>query len=604
MLEFRNVSCRDKGAVLQKFSMTFEREGGVTALICPKYQVTEDLVGILTARVPISNGVVRLDGRDYFSRPSDMNVSFILGEPVVYRQLSVLDNVFMNRKSYSLFTRKKTLEECRRLLSEFEIPVRERQSTMELSYEELRLIEILRCYVEKPALLILHGVNTSLTLNVFPIFKRVLDRVIGNGTQVILLSNLIEEAIKLADTVILYNNGKIYGTYKTEAIEKNPARFNYLMLGGDELELKGAEPGEETLKWIEKIEKNVFSLSAGYDLTATAKTFGKSLTETIGADNCVVYTVDEKHNSVIHVKAFDNFTSVPVMSTEALKEVVSFDNIRIMKPGGEESVRYFGGRQKSGTICCIGYRINDNEACLIELYYDSEKELSENDERLLRLTCRELARILENAKLLGQSVLLHESHHRIKNNLQMIISMIEMERDGTQGRFAIEDDSRLFGSVIDSIIGRVESIAETHNLLLQNDAIRSSINLHDILDPLMRFYKDEAEFSVTCKDVMISYNKAVSLALVINELMNNSVKYNNNKRPVSIDLRVEREGDRYVFDYHDNGCGFPENLTPEHYGIGMTIIESIICYELGGELSFENDCGARSCFKIDNVKLL
>ena len=95
---------------------------------------------------------------------------------------------------------------------------------------------------------------------------------------------------------------------------------------------------------------------------------------------------------------------------------------------------------------------------------------------------------------------------------------------------------------------------------------------------------------------VISHARATSFALVLNELIANSVKHNHGKADLRCRIEIAiRDGNVYL-DYRDNGVGFPPDASQSKTGIGSLLIRSIIQSELNGTIENYNDQGA--CTKI------
>ncbi|MEM8907717.1 MAG: tetratricopeptide repeat protein, partial [Bacteroidota bacterium] len=122
-----------------------------------------------------------------------------------------------------------------------------------------------------------------------------------------------------------------------------------------------------------------------------------------------------------------------------------------------------------------------------------------------------------------KEVLLKEIHHRVKNNLQLIISLLNMQARNGQSKSI--DDFLQDGKT------RIKSIALIHEQLYQSeqlDAIRFDIYTHELVQKICAFHEKEAH-QVNCQffldEVLLSIDKAIPLGLILNELVSNSFKH-------------------------------------------------------------------------------
>jgi two-component sensor histidine kinase len=97
--------------------------------------------------------------------------------------------------------------------------------------------------------------------------------------------------------------------------------------------------------------------------------------------------------------------------------------------------------------------------------------------------------------------------------------------------------------------------------------------------------------------IRVMPKQATSLAIVINELATNTIKYAlpmlTEGRPIQITVRIKRQDGLILFEYRDNGPGYPEEvLRLERHNVGMYLVQNIVRSDLQGELTLHNDQGA------------
>lgn len=158
-------------------------------------------------------------------------------------------------------------------------------------------------------------------------------------------------------------------------------------------------------------------------------------------------------------------------------------------------------------------------------------------------------------------ILLKEIHHRVKNNLQVISSLLRL-----QSRSVTDESAR--SALLDGQ-NRVVSIALIHQKLYQDadlEKVEFSRFAEDLFQHLSGVYEkadDPVRFSNTMNELYFNIDIAVPLALILNELITNSFKYAfyNNPSP-KITLTQEQRNGHRVLVYADNGPGLPKNIDP------------------------------------------
>ncbi|MCB1121888.1 MAG: sensor histidine kinase, partial [Verrucomicrobiae bacterium] len=184
-----------------------------------------------------------------------------------------------------------------------------------------------------------------------------------------------------------------------------------------------------------------------------------------------------------------------------------------------------------------------------------------------------------------------EVHHRVKNNLQVIQSLLRM-----QGR---ESGSATLEPLLRESQNRIRSIALIHEQLYKQEDV-SEIDLANYLKLLLRQVlrtfelgnKHIASF-VEFKGVYLSLTKAIPCALIVNELVTNSIKYAfHNQDSGEIRVHAEKDGDKLIMSIRDNGSGFSQKINiDETETLGLKIVRTLT-RQLGGELEMREDQGA------------
>jgi len=212
---------------------------------------------------------------------------------------------------------------------------------------------------------------------------------------------------------------------------------------------------------------------------------------------------------------------------------------------------------------------------------------------------------IENARLYEQSrrdaetrsVLLQEVNHRVKNNLAAIIGMLYAARRHTEA--AAEP---AFQTILKDLIGRVQGLATVHGMLSasQWSPLRLSDLVAQVIKSSLQTAPPDKHVSVDVRSspVRVTATEANSLAVMINELATNTVKYGLQERDAArITVRISVEDDgagrMVAIEFRDNGPGYPEDvLHLERYGVGFDLIQNTLRKNLNGELSLRNDGGA------------
>ncbi len=186
-------------------------------------------------------------------------------------------------------------------------------------------------------------------------------------------------------------------------------------------------------------------------------------------------------------------------------------------------------------------------------------------------------------------LLLKEIHHRVKNNLQVISSLLNMQSRSIQ-------DTEVRSAIRESQ-SRVQSMSLIHQKLYRGKnlaAIEMKSYLQTLADNLIDAYLDEEDVEVTVDmhEFELDVDYAIPLGLIVNELITNSLKYAFSKQKKgAIEIKMERNQDEIILDIGDNGAG--EKATTgnkDGSGFGSELIE-LLTMQLKGKLDLSTENG-------------
>jgi len=241
---------------------------------------------------------------------------------------------------------------------------------------------------------------------------------------------------------------------------------------------------------------------------------------------------------------------------------------------------------------------------LLLLDGDSPGEFSTEDAKRLQPLAGAAAIALINARLYEQAlknaesraVLLKEVNHRVKNNLSAIIGLLYT----AQGHAKVADETA-YQAMMNDMITRIEALSTVHNLLSAAEWL--PLPLDDLITQIIAVAIQTVppEKYITVKvspsPVLVSPKQANHVAIVVNELTTNTIKYAIEERPqAAINVYIDQGDDRISFRFEDDGPGYPpETLRLERYGVGLDLMQMLVGRDLAGELSLQNNHGAITC---------
>ncbi len=225
--------------------------------------------------------------------------------------------------------------------------------------------------------------------------------------------------------------------------------------------------------------------------------------------------------------------------------------------------------------------------------------LTEDQQSALKILARQVMTQLElrrslvhkNELLFQREMLLKEVNHRTKNHLQLIIGLIQIQirqMADPQAQAALNDTCR-----------RITSIAAVHEKLYQADqveAVNAGAYLAEVIAGIQGSASSQTFFQVDMDEVVLSLDKAIPLALVLNELITNALKYAYDEAsPGRVSIRLKAVDGQISLIVADQGKGLPEGFdVRKNSSVGMRIIRSL-AQQLKGDIAFVDSAPGLEC---------
>ena len=198
-----------------------------------------------------------------------------------------------------------------------------------------------------------------------------------------------------------------------------------------------------------------------------------------------------------------------------------------------------------------------------------------------------------------QRTMLHEIHHRVKNNLQLISSFMQLQLHKTtdaKGRDALEES-----------INNIYVVALVHdNLYNQStDLVSLKSYIPKLCADINSLVKTMAQpqINIHCDDILMSIDQTIPIGLILNELLTNSVKYafiESRKNENKINISITKMNKSIIFHYSDNGIGFNVNEKSKT-SLGLKLVKMLV-QELQGNYTMDGNQGFEFDLKFNTGK--
>ncbi|MEP0984891.1 PAS domain S-box protein [Ekhidna sp.] len=191
-----------------------------------------------------------------------------------------------------------------------------------------------------------------------------------------------------------------------------------------------------------------------------------------------------------------------------------------------------------------------------------------------------------------KNILIKEVHHRVKNNMQLISSILALK--------SYELDSEKSKQVFEEINDRIKAMAVIHDKLYTFYNV-SEIDIREYLMHIaneLHIILSSSRFTVEVKaeQVIFDVEKALLIGLIVSEMVGNAVKHGfRNITDGVVTIFFEKEGEGHVLKVLNNGDEMDSDVLSKETGLGISLIKTF-AKQLGGELSIESKKGFKVCF--------
>lgn len=515
--------------------------------------------------------------------------SFITRGNNAFDELTVAESIFFGCSDFFGTQRKAKFQLAESTLAEFGIQIDLKAKMQTLRSSDKKMVEVLRAYLSGSSIVVFEDTMSEVGFRYTEIFIRMIKRLGEAETpkKIVYCTTKWEDAIKIAYQIIVITNNRIQDVLDRDEVIKNP-RILVRHLLGEHVSETGADDADTNyFEVLNTIFKGAELLSSSFELESALVFIAENIKKALECAGCFIYLrdLDDRESKVIAYS--DDYTKQMGID-------INYESVReYFNSNRENGVLYISDHDR---ICDFVLHDNNVQSIFgvpillksIQIgymiaWYDHYYVYSEKQLLILSAYTNEVAIIFETAKLMNRSLLLQESHHRIKNNLQMIISLLYMQKD----QMKKNNEPLMTNDVIKSMVSRIKSIAVVHDLLTgtQNNQIVNARNL--FLDVLGFYRCDGIKIITNIDEIYIAQKNAVSIALIMNELINNCMKHaffglpEDYHKTITITMTIS---DNVVFlSVADNGVGIKSEIEKIR-SLGMTIVKMLVEQEFKGEI--------------------
>ena len=562
--------------LLDDIIKNYVKDGTTFSVVCATERRGENVIQLLNA---------------YFE---NLTVEIINNEIQLFKNLTVIDNIYIDRVEALGRKKKKQIQECRELLNKFSIDFRPDTGLDKLTNEEQYIVALLKAYVLAPEVIILNNTVSSFGYYYYDAFSRIIRGFQEYGARIFLITNHWEDTLKFSKYVAVRADEDMFTVFTIEENEQNPRKILFA-LAGDVVETEGEKNKKNAA--YSAIFKGSELFAQNKELSEAMEYLTRQIAEAFSAQSCKVYFVGD-NGEIFH---YDS------NKEDENKYLLRDDYVLQCMQRTTEQVFYTTKRnQDMGKI----FRSLDPEirvllalpviaipkrVGLLAVSFDRYFTYQEEDLIFLKTNCHEIGQLVQSSQLINKSILLQEVYHRIKNNLQMIIGLIYMQKYTLKAEGIDEMPTEKAALLMDIIIGQIKSIAYVNELMTGEGYIDDKVSLEMAVENVVSLYRsDEFKISMHIENIHIPYKMTISICMLVNELICNACHHAYAEacdKVKLIDVSMKILDGKLYLSVRDNGSGIKN---PDDYlkagSTGITIIRNLL-RELKGEIEVYSEEG-------------
>lgn len=319
----------------------------------------------------------------------------------------------------------------------------------------------------------------------------------------------------------------------------------------------------------------------------------------VNARHCSVLLLDEGVNAFVPRAVYDQQPSVlpepawhasqlPLLNIESLSEPVLISEANLeLHPAHAEWAEQAGLR----SLMCVPMKVRDRTIGLLNMWTARAAEFNETQVELCTTLANQIALAIENAHLIGNAAIVKEMNHRVKNNLQNVVMLLQMQ---------LHDDRDVTAKEVLTVsINRIMSIAAVHDALAQ-EGLRL-VDVKDVINRVVGLTRAnmtrpdiDLAIHVMGDSLRMSSRAATALALCVNELVQNAMEHAFTGLTMGdITISLIDCGGSLEVEVRDNGRGDSAGDaassglgTPS---LGLNIVNMLVTEDLRGTFTLKRD---------------
>lgn len=309
--------------------------------------------------------------------------------------------------------------------------------------------------------------------------------------------------------------------------------------------------------------------------------------ESMNLSICSVMLLDEEKQELIikattsQSRAYVKKPNLKLRESLAGRAVAEGKPVSVLDVKRASSYQYPDIAKAEGlcSLVCVPMVIKGRIIGVLNCYTSKPHHFTEEEISLLSALASHAAIAIENSQLHVRSAILQEMHHRVKNNLQTVASLLRL-----QMRY---DKQVTVEAALSESINRIQAIASVHDMLSREDL--ATVSVRKLAETILSAQCSsslpvghDVRAEVEGPDISLASHQATSVALVLSELIQNAIEHGIQDASGTIRVAIELMEDDVRISVENSGRPLPAACDLTKRNLGLQIVENLVHEELGG----------------------
>jgi two-component system, sensor histidine kinase PdtaS len=347
------------------------------------------------------------------------------------------------------------------------------------------------------------------------------------------------------------------------------------------------ERNERTLREMTAVAQVSRAVIAPVYLDETLRVVADMAARALNARRCSILLLDEGVGAYLPRAVHDRMSDVPPepawrVSNPPLLTIDQIEEPIIVNSAASEldtEMLRWAEAARLRALICVPMRVRERVIGVMNVWSEIETDFTDAQVELCTTLANQIALAIENAHLIGNTAIIQEMHHRVKNNLQNVVMLLQLQLSESRQLSAAE--------VLNESINRIQSIAAVHDAMAQ-DGFRL-VDVKEVLERVVTLVManmarpdQKLEILLEADSCRLSSKAATALVLCVNELVANAMEHAFVGCPTGeIVIRLIDLGGALEVTVSDNGLGKRAGKMNDN-SLGLNIVRMLVSDDLRG----------------------